>query len=76
MKKILQIIPAPVGWMARFRLDDGEIAKAPVAFWALIEEYDGTRYVSGYSAGGKPADLIYSDDDINNFDGYELETRA
>ena len=72
MKKIIQIVPAPIGWVSRFAMEDGTIEKYPVAVWAVFEE-NGTQGITGYSAARSPDDLIYPDDESPNFDGYEID---
>jgi hypothetical protein len=45
-KKILQIVAAPPGWYAEFRLDDGSEVLDPIANWVLVED-EGLRTVEG-----------------------------
>ena len=45
--KILQIMPAD-GWCAVYRDSKGVKYTNPIIGFALVEEPDGTRYVSGF----------------------------
>jgi len=55
MKRIVDIVPAPAGWYARWRFTPERTRSYPVIVWALVED-DGpsTRHVVvGVDAGGQ-----------------------
>lgn len=65
--KILSIIPAP-GW----RADLGDEGDAPLVCWALIENEDGSREVSGlYAVEGQ----VCPADEDQSFSGYKHKSQ-
>ena len=62
MKNIVEIVPAPPGWYARWRFSPEHTLSYPVTVWALVED-DGApvagvagatgRQVVGVDAGGQ-----------------------
>lgn len=38
---IHQIIPAQVGWCAKYRESEGNYVTWPIAMWALVDKHDG-----------------------------------
>jgi hypothetical protein len=54
MKKIVEIVPAPPGWYARWRLTSDQTMSYPVTCWALVEDTDTMgRQVVGVDAVGE-----------------------
>ena len=55
MKKIVDIVPAPPGWYARWRFTAERTLSYPVTVWALVEDAgSSTRHVVvGVDAGGQ-----------------------
>ena len=67
-KSILQIIPAQ-GWYAVHKLDGDSEQRNPLVCWALVEDEDGDRFVTGLDG----ADYVDFCDDNSNFARYEHE---
>ena len=54
MKTIVDIVPAPPGWFARWRFAPDITRSYPVAVWAMVEDDDtGRHQVVGVDAGGQ-----------------------
>ena len=54
MKSIVEIVPARIGWYARWRLSPEDTRCYPVSLWALLEEADGSgREVVGMDCMGQ-----------------------
>ena len=55
MKTIVDIVPAPPGWFARWRFAEDITRSYPVAAWAMGEDDDtGRHQVVGVDAGDQP----------------------
>ncbi len=70
--KVLSIIPAQPGWVAKFRLDDGTICEKQVAIWAVVVDDDGQR-VTGFSETDG-CGFMEPDDTVSNFEGWGTAT--
>jgi hypothetical protein len=55
MKRIVDIVPAPPGWYARWRLTPERTLSYPVTVWALVEDAgpSSRHVVVGIDAGGQ-----------------------
>jgi hypothetical protein len=54
MKRLVEIISAPPGWYARWRLTPEHTRTYPVAVWALVQDDDtNARQVVGVDAAGQ-----------------------
>ena len=51
-EEIVQIVPAPLGWYAYGRDEQGAEFLAPVTLWALVQSSAGVRRVVGLTAHG------------------------
>lgn len=71
-RKVLSIIPAQPGWVARFRLDNGTFCENQVAIWAVVVDDDGQR-VTGFSETDG-CGFMSPDDTVSNFEGWVMAT--
>jgi hypothetical protein len=54
MKRLVEIVPAPPGWYARWKFGHESTVSIPVTVWALVEDGDpSNRHVVGVDADGK-----------------------
>jgi hypothetical protein len=55
MLRIVEIVPAPPGWYARWRLSSQQTVSYPVAVWGLVEDVDKPpdRKLVGIDASGQ-----------------------
>lgn len=73
--KIIQITPAPLGWVSCYSDYVNSAAEDPVtqlervAVWAVVEDDDGLQRVAGMSETG---DWLEEDDTCGNFKGWHF----
>jgi hypothetical protein len=54
MKRIAEIVPAPPGWYARWRITAEQTLSYPVMVWALVDDADAAnREVVGVDSVGR-----------------------
>lgn len=76
-RKILSIVSAEDGWVAKFKQEDGTIMRHPVMVWAVVQDEKGegnslTSFCGPTGPDDSPGDTYMEpDNEASNFTGWE-----